>query len=465
MFKKILNPHQGDVDHISVESSKPVQMASNDSSIKNLAVNGSIWTIVGFLSDNALRFISNLILTRLLFPEAYGLMALVSMVIQGLKMFSDIGLNASVIRSKHGENPDYLNSVWTIQILRGVGLWLVTVVLAWPAAKIYDQPALMWLIPLAGLQSVIGGFQTTSTYLLQRQVKLGMLVICEVLGKFIALLVMIIWAILAPSVWVLVIGNIVRVTGLVAFGYVFLPKASPRLHWDPEVVRELLRFGRWIFISTALSFLLSQGDTVVLGKMISASELGVYAIAALFLNMVTTITGRLNYAVLFPLFAQTANMNPKLLRSRIRKLRGAVLSLVLPASWILSIGGRYIIDLLYDPRYAAAGQVLQIISISAIGSALSDTYTGVYLSKGDSFRYMVVQSFRGAIFVMAMILGGVLGGFHGIVIGITVSRTVDYVVTLIGIRKYGLCIPELDFMVFATSAVILTLGHWVIGSF
>jgi hypothetical protein len=62
----------------------------------------------------------DLILTRLLFPEAFGLMALVQVFMGGLQMFSDLGVNMSIIQSKRGEDPDFLNTAWTFQILRGL---------------------------------------------------------------------------------------------------------------------------------------------------------------------------------------------------------------------------------------------------------------------------------------------------------------------------------------------------------
>jgi O-antigen/teichoic acid export membrane protein len=72
-----------------------------------------------FGGNNALRLGSNLILTRLLFPEAFGLMALVQVFLTGLQMFSDFGLQASVIRSSPRRGSGFLHTAWTVQILRG----------------------------------------------------------------------------------------------------------------------------------------------------------------------------------------------------------------------------------------------------------------------------------------------------------------------------------------------------------
>ena len=102
--------------------------------LKRALITSGAWTMVGWFVMQVLRFGSNLILTRLLFPEAFGLMSLVIVFIVGLHMFSDVGIGPSLVQSKRGDDPDFYNTVWTIQILRGLGLWLISVLVAWPAS-------------------------------------------------------------------------------------------------------------------------------------------------------------------------------------------------------------------------------------------------------------------------------------------------------------------------------------------
>jgi O-antigen/teichoic acid export membrane protein len=102
----------------------------------------------------ALRLGSNIVLAWLLFPEAFGLMLLVNVFMQGLQMFSDIGIGPSIIQNKRGNDPDFLNTAWTIQAIRGFVLWFIACVLAWPIAWIFaHNDPLAWklvlLIPVA----------------------------------------------------------------------------------------------------------------------------------------------------------------------------------------------------------------------------------------------------------------------------------------------------------------------------
>src|SRR5690554_3241925 len=107
---------------------------------------GSFWVAVGFGSQKALQLASNLILTRLLFPEAFGLMALVNVFIIGVSMFSEMGIRPALIHAKNTDNPHFLNTAWTLQIIRGSVLWGVLCALAYPASRFYSEPILAPLL-------------------------------------------------------------------------------------------------------------------------------------------------------------------------------------------------------------------------------------------------------------------------------------------------------------------------------
>src|SRR5262245_44517632 len=123
--------------------------------LKSRVISGSIWTIGSYVATQVLRLGGNLIFARLLYPEAFGLMALVTIFVQGLAMFSDIGIGPSIIQSRRGEDPRFLNTAWTIQVVRGFLLWTVSAVGARPFAIWYGKPELASLIPVAALGTII----------------------------------------------------------------------------------------------------------------------------------------------------------------------------------------------------------------------------------------------------------------------------------------------------------------------
>ena len=124
--------------------------APGPGSIRSRALGGAGWTTAGYVAQQVLRLGSNLILTRLLVPEAFGLMSLVMVFVIGLELLSDVGVGPAIIQSRRGDEPRLLDTAWTVQIIRGAILLGLSVLLAWPVARIYGEPSLSLLLPAAG---------------------------------------------------------------------------------------------------------------------------------------------------------------------------------------------------------------------------------------------------------------------------------------------------------------------------
>ncbi len=154
-------------------------MSMDKSSLKALAIRGSIWTLAGHGGVLLIRMGRSLIMTRLLFPEVYGLMTLVWAVLTGLQMFADTGIVPTIIRDERGDDPSFLNTAFTTNVLRGLLLWVISCVIAHPMAAIYHQPALDLILPVTGLTALIHGFVSTAMYTRRRHMDFKRLAILD----------------------------------------------------------------------------------------------------------------------------------------------------------------------------------------------------------------------------------------------------------------------------------------------
>ncbi|MFW6033005.1 MAG: oligosaccharide flippase family protein, partial [Phycisphaeraceae bacterium] len=225
-----------------------------------------------------IRLGGNVVLTRLLVPEAFGLMSLVRGVTDGLKMLSDLGIQPAIVQSERAD-ASFLNTAWTMQIIRGVGLFLLGCVLAWPVSKFYGEPVLLALVPAAAVMLLIDGFVATSLYMVQRQLRLAWLTVLETAAQTVNIGVAIALAAVFHTVWALVVGGLVGMGMRLALSHLWLPGIRNRFHWEPEAARKLYHFGKWIFGSTMLTFAAMYADRIILGKLLGMSLLGVYSIA------------------------------------------------------------------------------------------------------------------------------------------------------------------------------------------
>ncbi len=331
-------------------------------SLKKLAIRGAIWSIAGYGCSQVLRFGSNLILTRLLAPDLFGLMALMNTLIMGLELFSDVGIEPNIVQSRRGDDPTFLNTAWTIQLGRGIILWVFCLAMAWPAARFYQQPELVSLIPVLGLITILHGLNSTSLATLSRKIHLGTLTAIELGIKAISILVMVTWAYFSPSIWTLIGGNLIANFIKVLWSHRINP-ISNRLTWDASAAKELFTFGRWIFASTALMFLAHQSDRLILGKFFSLEMLGVYAIAFTLADIPSKVIQRLSGRVIFPVISRQATLPRPELRAKILQKRWVLLlgSIALVTGLVST--GDLLIKALYDQRYIEATWMMPILAL------------------------------------------------------------------------------------------------------
>ena len=154
------------------------------------AMRSSAWTASGFAISQVIRLASNLVLTRLLLPEAFGLMALVTVAMIGLANFSDVGVGQAIMANRRGDDADFLDTAWTIQVARGGLLWLATCALAAPVAALYDEPSLARILPVAGLTLLIAGFNPTRIETANRHLALGRVMLLDLTSQAIGVAVM-----------------------------------------------------------------------------------------------------------------------------------------------------------------------------------------------------------------------------------------------------------------------------------
>ena len=465
---------------IGYRASRDDQVAAAEpaGSLRQRAVRGSIFTAGGHGASIVLRLGSNLILTRLLAPDLFGLMALVNIFLQGLTMFSDLGIGPAVIQNRRGEEPQFLRTAWTAQVIRGVGLWLLSCAIAYPAALAYEQPALLWLIPLAAVNALLAGFNSTAMFRLGRHLQLGKLTLLSLGTQIIAISGMCLWASVDQSVYALLVPGLLATAVQAGVSHRLLP-GVPRdgFGWDRDAARELMNFGRWIFISTLLAFGTNQADRLVLGKMIPLDLLGVYGIGMLLATMPAQIILKLGQSVAFPAYSRVKD-EPRRFAPAVRRVRTPLLLMGAASVTGLVAGGQAMIDVLYDSRYAEAGWVVQAISAGVWFQVLGSTNGSILLAKGESRWLAIAQGIKLFGMVGLMLLGyryglplagplsglSIAAGFPGAVAGVAASELLGYGVSAFAVKhlRLGLGLVRVDLLL--TAAVLGTAyAAWWLG--
>jgi len=408
------------------------------SSGKRLAIKGAAWTIASYGSSQIIRFASNLILTRLLLPELFGLVGLAYVFIVGINLFSDIGLGPSIIQNKRGEDPQFLNTAWTMQVIRSFFVWICLIVITKPVASFYGDDRLLWLIPVIGINSLIGGFNSTATSSLNRQMAVKKVVIFELGIQIVSTTVMIVWAWFDRSIWAIVAGGFTNTLVELVWSHFLISGKSNRFAWDKEAAQEIFSYGKWIFLSTALSFLCSQADRLILGKIFTLTMLGIYGIAFSLGDMPRQVILAISGRVIFPSISLLAELPREELRAKILKNRKLVLIPLAVGLAIFVIFGDQLILILYRKEYEPASWMMPILALGIWHTTLYNMMGSCLLAVGKS-QYQAMGNLLTFVNLCITIpLAYHLKGNLGAVIAVALGDLPTYAVTNYGLWREGL---------------------------
>ena len=331
--------------------------------LKSKALKASAGEIMGVAGSHVLRFVSTLILSRLLFPEAFGLAALVGIFNTGLVMLSDVGLLQSVLQDERGDDRRFLDTVWTLQVIRGVTLWWLASLLAWPMAAIYGEPALQLMIPVGATSVLLLGFASTSLMTLRRRLNVIRLVRIELAGQTVGLAAVVAWALVSPSAWAIVAGGLAGALYRLVASHLIDVGYRNWFAWDHEARRRITDLGKWVYGSSSLTFVGRQSDRLLLGHYMGMATLGIYSIAVTLGEALGAAVERITRGVLLPLLSRVHRDEPEKLGEVYYKARLRLDLLGLVPLGVLAAMAQTVVEVLYDPRYIEAGWMLQALCL------------------------------------------------------------------------------------------------------
>lgn len=413
-------------------------------SLRRLAVRGAVFTVFGYGASQVLRFSANLLLTRWLVPEYFGVMSLVNISIIGLQFLLDLGIETNIVRHPRGDDPAFLNTAWSIQVVRGCLLFGLSLALAWPLASLYGEDRLRWLLPLVGASALIYGVAPTSLIGLKRRLAIAQITALELTAQVIGLGVMLLFAWLSPSVYALAVGYFVTPIVRLTWGLWLSRGWVNRWVWDRAVVNGFFAFGRWLWLSTLLTFFAAQADRLLLGKIFSLELLGVYTIAFTLADMPRQLALAISSNVIFPTASRLVALPRDTLRDVILKNRWPVLVAMAGGIAVLATWGDLIIGVLYDRRYAVAGWMFPLLALGIWPNTLTQTVDAVFFALGKP-RYVALGSLARLCFtVVGIPLGFHFGGVFGAVLVVALNDVPFYGPIGYGLYREGLGVLNQD---------------------
>lgn len=434
-------------------------------SLRTRSRDAALWSALQLALSSAMRLGSNLILTRLLAPEAFGLIGLAMTVITALSLLSDIGISRSIIREPDGDSPSFLHAAWRAKVLRGAAIAagvLIAAALLWalapglaPPDSAYADPALPGLIALTALMALTQGLASTCEDLAARRMQTRRIVAVQLTGHAVTILATLAAAWIMGSVWAIAFGMILGAVFGLILSHTAYP--GPRMAWnaDPVMAARLWSFGRWIILSSSLTFLQTNADKLVLAALLGPAPFGHYVIALIWADAGRMLFSTLMNRIAYPAFSEVALTRRADLPRLYHRLQRMADAYLLTAFLVLHLGAEWLIGLLYTDAYADAGHYLSLAAFALLAARFQPA-TELLVSLGDSRALAVASTIRSLSLAVALPLGWHLGGIDGIILASTLHPLAQTPFVLWKLRRHlpGLSVaPDI-----AALAAILTLA-------
>lgn len=408
-------------------------------SLKQRVLKAGGWTAGGFAISQALRIVSTLIMTRLLAPEMFGLMSIAVMVNVITALLTDLGITQNIVQSKRGEDPTFLDTAWTVQILRGFIVWGLAVLVAvalyvggqmglLSANTVYGSPILPWVLAASSFSVVISSFASTNAAVAERHFNQRKLIRIDLISQVTSLLSMIAIGLVTKSVWALVAGQLIGGICGTTLSHLLLPGQGNRLAWDREALHEIVAFGKWVFVSSFVGVFALYADRIVLGGLVQADVLGQFAIASTIVGAVQGVFMKLYGTVVMPALSETVRLDRTRLREVYYRLRVPTDLALLFCTGLLAATGKLVIALLYDRRYGDAGWMLEILALSLVWVRYFASQQ-LYVALGEP-KYVAFLNFARFVAVFAALFAGFwLGGVEGAIWAFALHQIVNALMT------------------------------------
>ncbi len=410
---------------------------------KSHLINSTTWTFGGYVVSQLIRLAGNILLARLIMPDVFGFMALVFTLIQGVEMFSDLGLGPSIIQNKMGEKPEFLRTAWTIQIIRGSFIWLLISLFAYPLSLFYSQPLLLYILPIIGFCNLLQSFNSPMIHVYNRHMNLQKLILFDLITQALSLMILLIAAYFYPTVWALVLGSIAHAVIRVIWSYFYFPGFTPSLEMDPEAKKEIIHFGTGVFFSSILNYFANQLDILSIGYLFSLHTLGIYSISLSLskapLEVCRVIGNKIGFPWLSDHHRNEGIDTHKLFNMRVRLLIPFVI-----LQLFLFYFSETIIKTIYREEYWDASWMLKWLALGNIATLVNFTSSVVWLATGQTKKLALLMFLHILLYGPLLYFGYHFGGETGVIIAIALIELFYYPIQSIFLFKEGLWQPYLD---------------------
>lgn len=387
------------------------------SDLARKSVRGGITTLTSQGLQFILSMIGTTILARLLTPDDYGLVGMVTAITGFAAMFKNAGLSMATIQSERIASTQISNLFW-INLLISLLLGLTLMAFSPLIATFYGRTELIGITMALSLTFIVSGLTIQHQALLYRHMRFGALAVIVIFPQMVGTVVSIVLARWGWRYWALVSASLVNVSFATLLTYYFCPWLPQRFQKGGGI-RELLTFGGHLTVTNVANYFASNMDNVLIGRFIGADGLGLYSKAyQLFMMPIIYIRAPIVNTAL-PVLSSLHNQ-PERYATYYQRILDGLATITIPLSLYCVVEADFLIRTVLGVRWLATVPIFRIFAVAAVIYPLIGMQPLVLMSRGLSSKTMLWGIFNALLFVGAF-LAGLPYGIKGVATGFAIA--------------------------------------------
>ena len=381
-------------------------------------INGGFWVFFLRAINQSLHLIKVIILARLLSPNDFGLFGVALLSLAALETFSKTGFDAALIQKK-GDIKPYLNTAWTIEVIRGMLIATILFLASPFIAEFFSVSEIIPILRMIGLAAILKGLTNIAVTYFQKELDFKKFFKYQFLGAFADSMTTIAIALLFQSVWALVIGllagNLVRL--IMSYR---IHSYRPKFKFDPSKLKELWSFGKWVLGSGILVFLITHGDDIFVGKLLGITALGFYQLAYLISNAPATEITHVISQVTFPAYSKFQNDIPRL-RKAYLKVLGVTTFFSFPVASLIFILAPDFTMIFLGEKWMPMVPAMQVLGLWGLIRSIGATTGPIFQAIGKPESVTKLQLLLLILLMILIYPFAIKWGILGVSLAITLS--------------------------------------------
>ncbi|MBN2424627.1 MAG: lipopolysaccharide biosynthesis protein [Calditrichaceae bacterium] len=367
--------------------------------LKEQTIKSFFWVFNINITMRILSFIRIVILARILNPDDFGLFGIALITVSIIEQLTQTGFQTALIQKDSSIN-DYYNVYWTTQVLRSFVISFILFFIAPLIASFFNEPRSINLIRIFAFTIIIRSFVNPAILILTKELQFNKKYIYQTIPNLIDFIITVIFAFYYRNVWALIFGLIGKTMTSLILSYIIV-RHTPKFDIDFSKMRELSKYGRWVFLNNLIGYLCLESDKFFVSKIFGTISLGFYQIGYRFSNLLTSEITQTISAVTFPAYSKIQNEKAKLKQAFLKSFR-LITFISLPIAILTIYFAKELIIYILGEKWLPAINILRFLVLAGIFRSISAIWGSLYYATGVP-KYDFIKNFCRLIIILSSI--------------------------------------------------------------